>query len=63
MIGINKIDPVKKIIFCDAFNLKYGTDVKELVILFDSILSASICENTYHLTPTELIEKIEVEKE
>lgn len=63
MIGINKIDPVKKIIFCDAFNLKYGTDVKELVILFDSILSASICENTYHFTPTELIEKIEAEKE
>lgn len=63
MIGINKIDPVKKLIFCDAFNLKYGTDVKELVILFDSILSASICENTYHLTPTELIEKIEAEKE
>lgn len=63
MIGIKKIDPLRKLITCDAFNLKYGSNTKELFVLFDSIQSAVICENTYYDTPDELIEKIKDEKE
>lgn len=63
MIGINDIDPYKKKIYCDGFNVNYGYDVKRLEISYDSILTASICEGTYHKTPQELIKKIEENKE
>lgn len=62
MIGINDIDPIKKIFFCDAFNIKYGFE-KNFTILFDSIINANVCEGTFHKTPIELLEKIDNKKE
>ena len=58
MIGINDIDPFKKKIKCDSFNIAYSNEVDERNIFFDSILSASLCEHTYHKTPEKLLEKL-----
>lgn len=63
MIGINDINPLKKYIFCDAFNINYGSEIKEIKIYYDSIISASVCDGTYHKTPDKLINRIEEEKE
>ena len=58
MIGIKNIDPFNKKITCDSFNITYSNDVDERKIFFDSILSASICDHTYHKTPQELLDKL-----
>ena len=63
MIGIKNIDPFNKKITCDSFNITYSNDVDERKIFFDSILSASICDHTYHKTPQELLRKLVEEKE
>ena len=51
MIGINDINPFKKSIQCDCFNIAYSNNTDERSIYFDSILAATICEHTYHKTP------------
>ena len=63
MIGIKNIDPFNKKITCDSFNITYSNDVDERKIFFDSILSASICDHTYHKTPQELLDKLVKDKE
>ena len=63
MIGINDIDPFKKKIKCDSFNIAYSNEVDERNIFFDSILSASLCEYTYHKTPEKLFEKLQNREE
>lgn len=51
MIGINDINPHKKSIKCDSFNVVYKYESEERMIYYDGILSCEICENTYHKTP------------
>lgn len=63
MIGIKDIDPFNKRIICDSFNIIYSTEVDERNIYFESILSAYICEHTYHKTPEKLLEKLKEQKE
>ena len=63
MIGIKDIDPFNKKIKVDSFNIMYSDDVDERNIYFSSILSASICEHTYHKTPERLLDKLKNEKE
>lgn len=63
MIGIKDIDPFKKKIKCDSFNIAYSNDVDERNIFFDSIKSATLCEHTYHKTPEYLLKKLSIEKE
>ena len=58
MIGINDISPFNKKIKCDSFNIAYSKDTDERNIFFESILSASLCEHTYHKTPESLLEKL-----
>lgn len=58
MIGINEIFPSKKMLKCDIFNIVYNSNTEEGMIYFDNILSASICEYTYHKTPNKLLEKV-----
>lgn len=63
MIGINDINSFKKKIKCDSFNIVYSNDVDERNIFFDSILSATLCEHTYHKTPQELLNKLLINSE
>lgn len=63
MIGINDINPHKKSIKCDSFNVVYKYESEERMIYYDSILSCEICENTYHKTPDSLLIKLEDSQE
>lgn len=58
MIGINDINPFDKKIKCDSFNIAYSNDSDERNIFFESILSATLCEHTYHKTPEKLLRKL-----
>lgn len=63
MIGINDINPFKKTIQCDCFNIVYSKSTDQRLIFFESILSATICEHTYHKTSEKLLKKLEAESE
>lgn len=63
MIGINDINPFNRKINCDSFNIAYSKDVDQRNIFFDSILSATVCEQTYHQTPQPLLTKLQEDRE
>ena len=64
MMGINYINPFKKYFCCDVFNMNLNDTVKnDYIILYDYILNAQLCEESYHKTPDELKEHIINNKE
>lgn len=63
MIGINDINPFDKKIRCDSFNIAYSDETDERNIFYESILSAVLCEHTYHKTPEKLLKKLLNESE
>ncbi|MCI5745871.1 MAG: AAA domain-containing protein [Erysipelotrichaceae bacterium] len=64
MMGINYINPFKKYFSCDVFNMNLNDTVKnDYIILYDYILNAQLCEESYHKTPDELKEHIINNKE
>ena len=62
-IGIKDIDINKGIIVCDIFNpyksnSVLNTSSKDIYIYINGIKSASILEQSYYETPTELLNKV-----